>query len=209
MSDESTFQSDPFSDPPPLEPPKPASSPWDEWDDQLYDRLNDIVDDEMRATLSRNIKSYWSRDRVIMLAGILVVLVGFWFVSRTLANRGPSSQPADNNSAPVAAPQATYTPTPLGIAVRPPSPTPTPTPTPLPGIAVGARVRVIITDGSGMRFRTGPGSGYITLAIVPDGTVFKVVDGPVESEGRTWWRLEAEDGTIGWGAAELLELVGE
>jgi len=189
------------------EPSPPASGPGGGWDETLYDKLSDIVDDAAPAVQSWQPGTLFSRERLIMIAGLIVVGVLVWLTVSAIARQG--ANPAAPGNAGVAT--STATPTPLLVAA-PPSPTPTltptPTPTPTPGIQIGARVRITITDGSGMRFRSGPGTDYITLAIMPDGTEFRVVDGPQENADGTWWRLEAEDGTIGWGAANLLELVG-
>ena len=52
--------------------------------------------------------------------------------------------------------------------------------------------------------------GCASKKFVQDGTILKVLDGPEEADGLTWWRLEDpkeedEDLKIGWGADEWLE----
>jgi len=68
-------------------------------------------------------------------------------------------------------------------------------------------VRVTGTDQEGIRLRSGPGTTYGTLAILGEGTKLKVLEGSEVAEGRTWWRLEMEDGTIGWAAGNWLQVV--
>ncbi len=186
----------------------PASKAAADWDESLYDRLNDIVDDAETALSSWQPGTLFKRQRLIMIAGVLIIVLFVWLtISAVGKNRGANQAPETG-----AIPTATFTPTPPAQPAQPtatPTPSPTPTSTPAPSIQVGSRVRVTITDGSGMRFRSGPGTDYITLSIMPDGAEFVVVEGPRENEEGVWWRLKAEDGTIGWGAAELLELVGE
>jgi len=88
--------------------------------------------------------------------------------------------------------------------------TPVPSPThPLTATQIdeGQTVRVTGTDQEGIRFRSGPGTTYGTLAILGEGTKLKVLEGSEVAEGRTWWRLEMEDGTIGWAAGNWLQVV--
>jgi hypothetical protein len=55
----------------------------------------------------------------------------------------------------------------------------------------------------------GPGLENVRLKIVSDGAVLKVLDGPRESDGFTWWRLEeyvdGQPGVVGWAIDEYLE----
>jgi len=183
----------------------PAPKAAADWNESLYDRLNDIVDDAETAVSSWQPGTLINGRRLLMIAGLLVIALFVWMTINAIGkDRGESPAPETG-----AAATATVTPTPPARPTMTPTTAPTPTPTPVPGIHVGSRVRVTITDGSGMRFRSGPGTDYITLAIVPDGTEFEVVEGPRENEEGVWWRLKAEDGTIGWGSAKVLELVGE
>ncbi len=90
-----------------------------------------------------------------------------------------------------------------------PTATPTPRPTPTPSvpteIEIGGYVKVVNTGDTGLRFRWGGGEDYITKKIINDGTILKVLGGPEEADGTTWWRLEDpaeedEDLKIGWAA---------
>jgi uncharacterized protein YraI len=65
-------------------------------------------------------------------------------------------------------------------------------------------VRVTGTGAEGIRFRSGPGTDYTTLAILEEGAELKVLGGPEEGDGFAWWRLEMDDGTTGWAAEDWL-----
>jgi len=95
-----------------------------------------------------------------------------------------------------------------------PTATPTPKPTPTPSvpteIKVGVYVKVVNTEADGLRFRWGPGMDNVTKKFIADGTILKVLDGPEEADGLTWWRLEdpsEEDADlkVGWAADTWLE----
>jgi len=90
-----------------------------------------------------------------------------------------------------------------------PTATPTPKPTPTPSvpteIKVGVYVKVIGAEADALSYRSGPGLNYARLSIVKDGTILEVLEGPEEANGYTWWRLEDEDGFIGWAADDWLE----
>ncbi|MFQ6014012.1 MAG: hypothetical protein ACE5NP_01040 [Anaerolineae bacterium] len=103
--------------------------------------------------------------------------------------------------------QPTDTPTRPLITAVPPTNTPQPTPTPPTEIAVGGYVRIVNTKGLDLRFRAGPGLNYITLVILPEGTVLKVLEGPQKADDFVWWRLESKDGVIGWAAQNWLQPV--
>ena len=90
-----------------------------------------------------------------------------------------------------------------------PTATPTPKPTPTPSvpteIKVGGYAKVIGAEADALSYRSGPGLNYARLTIVKDGTILEVLEGPEEADGYTWWRLEDEDGFIGWAADDWLE----
>ncbi|MCK4470349.1 MAG: SH3 domain-containing protein, partial [Anaerolineae bacterium] len=92
---------------------------------------------------------------------------------------------------------------PLPTATSTPKPTPTPSvPT---EIKVGVYVKVVSAEADELSYRSGPGLNYARLSIVKDGTILEVLEGPEEADGYTWWRLEDEDGDIGWAADKWLE----
>jgi uncharacterized protein YraI len=77
----------------------------------------------------------------------------------------------------------------------------------VPGeIAIGIYVKVSDTRGSDLSFRDGSGVNYARLKIVAEGSVLKVLDGPVEADGYVWWQLQdVSDGVVGWAVADYLE----
>jgi hypothetical protein len=94
----------------------------------------------------------------------------------------------------------------------PPAPTDTPvppTPTTPAQVAIGGWVKVTGSGDDGLSFRAGPGLENVRLKILNDGAVLKVLDGPRESDGYNWWRLEeyvdGQAGVVGWTVEQFLE----
>lgn len=80
-----------------------------------------------------------------------------------------------------------------------------PTPIPPGVLAIGVSATVVDTE-VGLNLRADPVvAADNILALVPDGTVLEVIDGPEEAEGYVWWRLRTADGTEGWGVEEFLQ----
>jgi hypothetical protein len=104
------------------------------------------------------------------------------------------------------APSAVIVPTTAAVTAQPvptlpPLPTATPEPSPTPtGLYVGGRARVANLNGSTLRARSTPGMTEI-VARIPEGSIVRVVEGPVVGDGFTWWRVESDSGA-GWCAAE-------
>ena len=97
---------------------------------------------------------------------------------------------------PVASPLATpLTPAPLEAPVTPAS----------GGLAPGAWAEVNGTTGtSGLRLRGAPSPWEQLLAILPEGTTLKILEGPVRGgNGNPWYRV-AWDGSWGWVAGTYL-----
>lgn len=80
---------------------------------------------------------------------------------------------------------------------------------PPPGerISVDALVEVAGTGAAGLRFRARPGLNSETVKVVEEGARARVLEGPQEVDGIVWWKLQAEDGTIGWAAGGYLLMV--
>ena len=90
------------------------------------------------------------------------------------------------------------------------TPTPTPELGPLPGImGIGAYAKVSNTGGAGLRIRQSATTEALTQFIAMDEEVFKIIGGPVEKNGFTWWQLEAnyDKNRTGWAAEEYLTLI--
>jgi hypothetical protein len=85
-----------------------------------------------------------------------------------------------------------------------------PIPSQLPGdILVGAYVQVIGTGGDGLRLRDQPGLNSTIRMIASESEVFKVDDGPVDSDGYRWWHLTGpfDETRQGWAVANFLGIV--
>jgi uncharacterized protein YgiM (DUF1202 family) len=90
----------------------------------------------------------------------------------------------------------------------PQSPTPVPAIQPTPAAAVrcpaAPPVRLIVLErgkvtenNQRLNLRSGPGVEYNSLALLPEGAVFFVLDGPACSGGFTWFRVSYR-GRVGW-----------
>jgi uncharacterized protein YraI len=64
---------------------------------------------------------------------------------------------------------------------------------------------VVGAEADQLSYRSGPGLNYARLALIKDGTILKVLEGPEEADGYTWWRLQDKDGFIGWAAEDWLQ----
>lgn len=63
---------------------------------------------------------------------------------------------------------------------------------------------VITTDS--LRVRTNPGLTPPEIKTEPERTSGKILEGPVCTDNYTWWKVEYQDGTIGWSAEDWLVL---
>lgn len=77
------------------------------------------------------------------------------------------------------------------------NPTPYQTATPVPPSEPIQQARVFVTD-EGLKLRDGPGTAFNLIENMPSGTVVTVLDGPVSSQGYTWWNVESAAGNMGW-----------
>ena len=135
----------------------------------------------------------WPLAVIVLL--ILVVIISFPSLFR------PSPQPT-MEIIPTITPSL---PTPVPFPTATPTPKPTSTPSVPTEISVGGYVKVIGAEVDQLSYRSGPGLNFARLSIVKDGTILEVLEGPEEADGYTWWRLEDEDGFIGWAADDWLE----
>lgn len=74
------------------------------------------------------------------------------------------------------------------------------------GIYIGGFVEISGTNGAGLRLRAGPGLDHPLLFLGYDSEVFKVRDGPKESDGIIWWYLVApyDEARSGWAASDYI-----
>jgi len=107
---------------------------------------------------------------------------------------------------PTPTPTATLVPTATALPTSTPTDTPVPTATatPVPVILVGGRVVVQGTEGQQLSLRAGPAVAQNRLRIVEEGSVLKVVEGPVAADGFQWWRVQTSDNVEGWVAGNWL-----
>jgi hypothetical protein len=135
----------------------------------------------------------WPLAVIVLL--ILVVFISLWNPFAPSPQPTVEIIPTVTPALPTLAPFPTATPTPK----------PTPTPSVPTEITVGGYVKVVGAEADQLSYRSGPGLNYARLTIVKDGTILEVLEGPEEADGYTWWRLEDEDGFIGWAADNWLE----
>ena len=87
---------------------------------------------------------------------------------------------------------------------------PTAVPTPVPGqIGIGSMVQVTGTEGIGLRFRSSAGLAGKEVFMGFDTEAFKVIDGPRQLDGYTWYFLESanNDQRSGWAVSNYLTLL--
>lgn len=74
-------------------------------------------------------------------------------------------------------------------------------------ISVGKTV-IVNSEESGLNVRDGAGIQNTLLFISDDGESFTVVDGPLQADGLTWWKIQSpnDPARTGWAAAVYLEL---
>ncbi len=173
----------------------------------MYEPPADIVDDEDVEDLSARSGPWysWSMVRlavVIVLAAIVLILLLRACTSRSTPAPGAQTTPV----ATLSAPQPTFTSTlpsvgmTTTVVVSPTVAAVSPTAAaPVGGsFQKGQQVKVGGTEGEGIRFRTGPGLGYTTTAILQDDMILTVVGGPEQADGYTWWRLQTARSSVGW-----------
>jgi len=121
---------------------------------------------------------------------------------------GPVLPPPTSVLLPEGETEAEDTPTPLMVQSTPVPPPPTPTLVPVvpPEVAIGIYVKVSDTGGGDLSFRAGPSINYARIKIVAEGSILKVLDGPMEADGYVWWQLQdVSDEVVGWAVADYLE----
>jgi hypothetical protein len=87
---------------------------------------------------------------------------------------------------------------------------PTPTPTLAPGqISIGSVVQVTNTEGTGLRFRAQPSLVGKEVFMGFDTEAFKVVDGPKQVDGYTWYFLASinNENRTGWAVTNYLKTI--
>ncbi|MCB9450462.1 MAG: tetratricopeptide repeat protein [Anaerolineaceae bacterium] len=63
---------------------------------------------------------------------------------------------------------------------------------------VGNHASVFTTGGDRLNLRSGPGLNFDIIGRLEKGTVVTLVEGPHKANGYAWWRIQTDDGTVGW-----------
>lgn len=119
-------------------------------------------------------------------------------------------------------------PTPVGVVTvmltvipaptETPSPAPTLTPSSItpptmpPGtLAIGAYVQVVDTGGEGLHLRETPGIDSAHRFLGMDAEIFRIIAGPQDADGYTWWNIVSphDEARNGWAVSNYLEVVEE
>lgn len=144
-----------------------------------------------------------------MIIGLSILIIYF-----AIRPRGDGATSAGDAATPPASeeveatsgdPLATFTPGPTSTPPPLNEPTPEPTQGPPPGtLAVGANAVVAGTGTDGLNMRSEGTTTATIVQILQDGTTLTLVEGPVEGEGRQWWRVRLADGAEGWVVQDFL-----
>ncbi len=140
---------------------------------------------------------------LVALVLVLVAFAGLCQVTGLARLLRPQATPTSAPTATIV-PTAMAVPTATSIPTVVPTDTPVPTATPAPAIGPGGQVIVQGTEGQQLRLRAGPALDNVTLRILDEGTKLTVLEGPEASDGFQWWRVQTEDGLIGWVASDWL-----
>ena len=84
------------------------------------------------------------------------------------------------------------------------------TPTAYPGtITIDSFVQITGTDGAGLHLRAEPNLSAEPLFLGYDSEVFRVMAGPVEVDGYTWWKLTTpyDASRTGWAVQDYLTFI--
>ncbi len=135
----------------------------------------------------------------------LLAMALLW-VGPILACGSFQPRPTPTREIPVTAPDAETPvpdqPTPTALPTTTPSPTETTVPSPTPTIVVrnpltiGEPARITVVGGLNVREQPTVTSPPITL--LAQGKRITVLEGPVSSDGYIWWRVDDNQGTVGW-----------
>lgn len=146
-----------------------------------------------------------------MLFTTLSIAGALFFIDQRLAANSPDAVAESGvptiiriTAPPTTIPTETpIVPTPTSIPTLTPSPTPDRLVAP-EEITSGFYAQVANTDGVGVNFRNGYGQSNEIVFVLDEGSVGLVIDGPIDSGGFVWWRIELDDTTQGWVVEQFL-----
>lgn len=111
-------------------------------------------------------------------------------------------------------PTATRAPTNTPVIATPTPAAPTDTPRPAPTkLEIGVLAKVTPPEGLKLKVRDKAGIDGQLLGELEAGAQVKIIDGPVQASGLTWWKVDNGQGLVGWsaegsGGLTYLEVVG-
>lgn len=112
----------------------------------------------------------------------------------------PSTEPsADTTQGTGGVPVATPLPA-LPTDTPMPEVTPTFTPTPQPGSVLAPGQPARVTAPAGLNYRDAPSTQANLTGNFGSGQLVTVLEGPVEADNFTWWRIDDGQGNAGWAA---------
>jgi cell wall-associated NlpC family hydrolase len=65
------------------------------------------------------------------------------------------------------------------------------------GLAVGDNAEIVNTNGDGLNLRSDPSYNSGVIAVAPEGSVVRLLDGPTSAGGINWWSVDFK-GSKGW-----------
>jgi len=144
--------------------------------------------------LAGGYQTLYRQRRVWLLVAAGIVLLGgaifFSMRMRSQAATVPTSMPASALAVPTRLPTRT-----------PIFPTPTLEPTKAPAVLqIGAAAQIVNTEGT-LRGRKQPNLKAAAIAAFKAGEHVRILEGPIEADGFTWWKIEGASGT-GWSAQQ-------
>lgn len=136
----------------------------------------------------------------LLVVLLILALAGGFLIWRNQPVESVSPAPAppvvDDQPAIIATPRRRSTTTPA-------APTPTSTVT-APTLASGGFAVVTNVGASSLRARTEPGTDQPVQARFAEGTRVRIIEGPVENDGFTWW-LVTDENAQGWSAERSVD----
>ena len=139
--------------------------------------------------------------RLILLAVIFILAAGvaaFVMLRGRMQATAPGPTTAQQPSEPAIALLPTRTP-----IFPTPTVTPSATATPAP-LQIGGTATIANTEGKVLRGRKAPTLTASATAAFKEGELVKILEGPIDADGYTWWRVEGKSGT-GWSAQQSKE----
>jgi hypothetical protein len=148
----------------------------------------------------------WCRDRPSGNVPLGLLVIALVWIGPILACGSFQPRPTPTRQLPVAV-SSSNTPTPeqpasTTVPTAAPTPTATVAPPPTPTLVVpnpltiGEQARIVIPGG--LNIREQPSVGAPILTLLAQGKRILVLEGPRGSEGYVWWKVDDNQGNVGW-----------